>query len=49
MTSWNGKPALGVVLTQLVELATRVERVRLARQSQAAAKMVELLARKDSP
>ena len=48
MTSWD-RPALGVVLGKLVVLALRAERVRVAEQAKATAKVLALTARKGQP
>lgn len=48
MTRWE-RPALGVVLGKLVELAMRAERVRAAEQSKAAARVLELATRNERP
>lgn len=45
MTSWN-RPAIGVVMVKLASLALRVERLRLAAQTKANVRALELLARK---
>lgn len=44
MTSWNN-PAIGTVMAKLVELALRAERVRVAAQAKANARVVSLLSR----
>lgn len=45
MTSWN-TPAIGVVMTKLAALALRMERLRLAAQTKANVRALDLLARK---
>lgn len=42
MTDWNGQPAIGVILAKLVNLAARVERVRMEKQRQQLARVIAL-------
>ena len=43
---WNNTPALGVVLTRMVELYTRALRVDMARRAQSIDRMAKLLGAK---
>jgi hypothetical protein len=40
---WNNTPAIGVVLTRLVEIYTRALRVDMARRAQSIDRMAKLL------
>ncbi len=46
MTSWSGPPAIGTILARMVNLAARVERIRVEKQRQRVERVIALAERK---